>query len=126
MIGLLVTGDGTPIAHRVFDGNTKDSSTMPTVLADLQDRFGVGRIALVADRGLISEANLTDVVAAGFDHVIATRLHRDPDVAVVLEAAANDDVTWVPAGGERTACEVPHDGVTTGVARNSWNAPRPS
>lgn len=111
MIGLLVTGDGIPIAHRVFDGNTKDSSTMPVVLEQLQDRFGVGRIALVADRGLISDDNLTGIVAAGFDHVIASRLHRDPGIAVVLEAAAarNDD-EWVPVTGDRTACEVTHDG----------------
>ncbi len=110
MIGLLVTGDGIPIAHRVFDGNTKDSATMPTVLAELQDRFGVGRIALVADRGLISDTNLADIAAAGFDHVIATRLHRDPDVAAVFEiAAGRKDNEWVPAGGGRTACEVVHE-----------------
>jgi hypothetical protein len=110
MIGLLVTGDGIPIAHHVFDGNTRDSTTMGEVMGDLQDRFGVGRIALVADRGLISETNLADVAAAGFDHVIATRLHRDPDVAVVLEAAASDDIEWLPVTGGRTACEVVHDG----------------
>lgn len=110
MIGLLVTGDGIPIAHRVFDGNTKDASTMPTVMAELQARFGVGRIALVADRGLISDDNLADVAAAGFDHVIATRLHRDADVAAVLEQAAQPDTVWVPAGGVRTACEIDHDG----------------
>ena len=110
MIGLLVTGDGIPIAHRVFDGNTKDSTTMPAVMAELQERFGVGRIALVADRGLMSENNLADVAAAGFDHVIATRLHRDADVAAVLEAAADPDMVWVPAGGERTACEIDLDG----------------
>jgi len=110
MIGLLVTGDGIPIAHHVFDGNTRDSTTMGEVMADLQDRFGVGRIALVADRGLISETNLADVAAAGFDHVIATRLHRDPDVADVLEAADSDDIEWVPVTGGRTACEIIHDG----------------
>jgi len=37
----------------------------------------VGRIALVADRGLISEENLVLVQANGFDHVLATRLHRE-------------------------------------------------
>ena len=110
MIGLLVTGDGIPIAHRVFDGNTKDSSTMPVVLAELQARFGVGRIALVADRGLISDGNLAEVAAAGFDHVIATRLHRDPDVAAVFEiAGAYGDDEWVPVTGDRTACEVTHE-----------------
>ncbi len=110
MIGLLVTGDGIPIAHRVFDGNTNDASTMPTVMTELQARFGVGRIALVADRGLISENNLADVAAAGFDHVIATRLHRDADVATVLAQAAEADTVWVSAGGERTACEIDLDG----------------
>ena len=109
MIGLLVTGDGIPIAHHVFGGNTRDASTLPAVMTDLQDRFGVGRIALVADRGLISEDNLAEVATAGFDHVLATRLHRDPDVAAVLEAAAADTTVWVAAGGERTACEIIHD-----------------
>ncbi len=109
MIGLLVTGDGIPIAHRVFPGNTQDATTMPGVLDDLQTRFGVSRIALVADRGLISDDNLADVAAAGFDHVIATRLHRDPTVTAVLEAAAHDDVVWVPVAGDRTACEVTHE-----------------
>lgn len=110
MIGLLVTGDGVPIAHHVFAGNTKDATTLPAVMADLQARFGVGRIALVADRGLISETNLDSVAAAGFDHVLATRLHRDSDVTAVLEAAAGADVVWVPVAGERTACEIVCDG----------------
>ena len=42
MIGLLCTGDGIPIAHHVFAGNTGDVSTLPGVLEDLQQRFGWG------------------------------------------------------------------------------------
>jgi hypothetical protein len=108
VIGLLVTGDGTPIAHHVFAGNTKDASTLGGVMADLQSRFGVGRIALVADRGLISEANLELVSAAGFDHVMATRLHRDHDVAVVLERAALTQ-RWVRVDDTTRATEITHD-----------------
>ena len=110
MIGLLVTGEGVPIAHHVFPGNTNDATTLTGVLTDLQTRFGVGRIAVVADRGLISDTNLADVDAAGFDHVLATRLHRDADVRIVLEAAAAaDTAVWVPAPGGRSACEITHD-----------------
>jgi hypothetical protein len=72
VIGLLVTGKGIPIAHYVFPGNTRDSTTLGGVMADYRRRFGIGRIALVADRSLISEANLDQVQAAGFDHVLAT------------------------------------------------------
>jgi transposase len=110
VIGLLVTSDGIPIAHHVFSGNTADRSTLPEVMADLQARFGVGRIALVADRGLISEENLVLVQANGFDHVLATRLHRDPAVAAVLEAAANEQAVFVPVGDDGTkATEVVYE-----------------
>jgi len=111
VIGLLVTGDGIPIAHHVFPGNTSDGSTLPGVMADLQQRFGVGRIALVADRGLISEENLEQVAANGFDHVLATRLHGDAEVAAVLEAANDRATSWEPVEGARCFCaEVDLDG----------------
>ena len=110
VIGLLVTSDGIPIAHHVFSGNTADRSTLPEVMADLQARFGVGRIALVADRGLISEENLALVAANGFDHVLATRLHRDPTVAAVLEAAASTQAVFVAVGDDGTkATEVVYE-----------------
>ncbi len=96
VIGLLTTGDGIPIAHHVFAGNTADVTTLPGVLSDLQQRFGVGRTTLVADRGLISEDNIAAVEQAGCDWVLATRLHHRPDVAAVLKtAAAAEDEQWV-------------------------------
>ena len=110
VIGLLVTSDGIPIAHHVFAGNTADRSTLAEVMTDLQARFGVGRIALVADRGLISEENLALVQAGGFDHVLATRLHRDPTVAAVLEAAAGERAVFVPVRDDGTkATEVVYE-----------------
>ena len=110
MIGLLVTSDGIPIAHHVFSGNTADVSTLPGVMEDLKSRFGVGRIALVADRGLISEDNLALVGAHGFDHVLATRLHHDDDVAAVLELANAPSSSWEAVPEARSFCaEVTHD-----------------
>ncbi len=94
VIGLLCTSDGIPIAHHVFAGNTNDASTLPAVLADLADRFAVGRICVVADRGLISADNVAAVAAAGFDHVLAARLHRDRACGEALEAV-DDDTAWV-------------------------------
>ncbi len=52
VIGLLCTTDGIPIAHHVFAGNTNDASTLAEVLGDLAKWFAVGRICVVADRGL--------------------------------------------------------------------------
>lgn len=110
VIGLLTTTDGIPIAHHVFAGNTADVSTLPDVLADLKGRFGVGRICVVADRGLISADNVAAVDAAGCDHILATRLHRDAACAAALEASSQPGARWQPAPAARSAvCDVTVD-----------------
>jgi hypothetical protein len=106
VIGLLCTGDGLPIAHRVWPGDTGDVTTLPTVLDDLRDRFAVGRICLVADRGLISSTNLDAVTEAGFAHIIATRLHRDPVCAAALEQAHLPTAVWRTVDWRRWVCDV--------------------
>ena len=96
VIGLLASGDGIPIAHHVFAGGTQDVTTLKGVLEDLKDRFAVGRICVVADRGLITNDNIAEVEAAGCDWLFATKLRRRKDVAAVLTEAADADADrWV-------------------------------
>lgn len=107
VLGLLCTGDGIPIAHHVFSGDTNDVTTLPGVLDDLQRRFGVGKVCVVADRGLISKDNVAALDTGGFEHVLATRLHRDPTCAAALVASAAPDAHWVPVPqAHSAACEV--------------------
>jgi len=107
VIGLVCTGDGVPIAHHVFAGNTADISTLPGVLADLAERFGVRQIPVVADRGLISAENVETLTTQGFSHILATRLHRDPTCAAALEAASGPQAEWVPVPDAKSgACDV--------------------
>jgi transposase len=112
VVGLLMTGDGIPLAHQVFAGDTSDVTTLPGVLEDLQRRFGVGKICLVADRGLISEANIDIVEGAGYDWLIATKLRNRADVTQVLALAQTaDEADWATV--ERFNCrvlDVDHDG----------------
>jgi transposase len=111
VIGLLTTADGIPIAHHVFAGNTADVTTLPAVLSDLRERFGVGGICVVADRGLISADNVESLETQGFPHVLATRLHRDPACAAALEASSAREAAWVPVPEARSAaCEVVVEG----------------
>ena len=100
VIGLLCTSDGIPIAHHVFAGSTNDASTLPGVLEDLASRFAVGRICVVADRGLISEVNVEAVAAAGFDHVLAAGLRRDHTTREALEAI-DEDTAWAEIAQHR-------------------------
>jgi hypothetical protein len=52
-------------------------------------RFGVGRVCVIADWGPIP-ADVEVLAGHGFDHVLATRLHRDPTCAAALKATAGE------------------------------------
>jgi transposase len=72
--GLLCAPDGCPVAIEVFDGNTADPKTLVTQVEKLKQRFGLDHVVLVGDRGMITQARLTeDVKAAGLDWITALR-----------------------------------------------------
>ena len=59
MLGVVQTGDGLPIYHEVFAGNTAESPTLLPPLKTVLTRFpSIRRVVLVADRGLLSLDNL--------------------------------------------------------------------
>ncbi len=59
MLGVVQTGDGLPIYHEVFAGNTAESPTLLPTLKTVLERFpSISRVVLVADRGLLSLNNL--------------------------------------------------------------------
>ena len=59
MLGVVQTGDGLPIYHEVFAGNTAESPTLLPTLKTVLERFpSIRRVVLVADRGLLSIDNL--------------------------------------------------------------------
>jgi transposase len=72
--GLLCAPDGCPVAIEVFDGNTGDPKTLAAQIAKLKQRFGLDHVVLAGDRGMITQARLTeDVKAAGLDWITALR-----------------------------------------------------
>jgi len=56
--GLLCDTDGRPVAVEVFTGELHDDKTLTSQIAKLQDRFGLSRIVVVADRGMVTKANI--------------------------------------------------------------------
>ncbi len=73
VIGLLVNRDGLPLGHRVFPGNMADAATVPHVLDDLRQRFGIERVIFVGDRGMVSRGNLEALRKAGYSYIVGLR-----------------------------------------------------
>jgi len=80
--GLLCAPDGCPVAIEVFEGNTADPTTVPTQVGKLKQRFGLDHVVLVGDRGMITQARITeDLKPAGLDWITALRA---PDIKELL------------------------------------------
>jgi hypothetical protein len=72
--GLLCAPDGCPVAIEVFAGSTADPMTLTSQVTKLKERFGLDHVVLVGDRGMITQARITeDLTVAGLDWITALR-----------------------------------------------------
>jgi transposase len=71
VIGLLCAADGTPVAVRVFRGNTSDVQTFAAQVAKLATDFGCEQVTMVGDRGMIKSAQVQELQEVGFSYITA-------------------------------------------------------
>ena len=64
VIGLLTTKDGCPVAVEVFEGNTGDPATVAAQVEKVRGRFGLERVVMVGDRGMLTEARIRENLAS--------------------------------------------------------------
>jgi transposase len=74
-IGLLCAADGCPVAVEVFSGNSADPLTLGSAIRKVRERFGLRRVVLVGDRGLLTEARIREELKKeeGLDWITALR-----------------------------------------------------
>jgi hypothetical protein len=74
VFGLLCAADGCPVAVEVFAGDTGDPKTLATQIDKLKKRFGLKRVVLVGDRGMITGARIDEELKpAGLNWITALR-----------------------------------------------------
>jgi transposase len=84
--GLLASTAGVPIAIEVFEGNTADPKTLATQIGKLKQRFGLTRVCLVGDRGMLTTARIDDELRpGGLDWITALRA---PQIKALVEQDA--------------------------------------
>jgi Transposase DDE domain len=101
VVGLLCTAEGCPVAVEVFEGNTGDPATLAEQIRKLKQRFGLTRVVLVGDRGLITSARIAeDLTPAGLDWITALR------APAIQKLAAADGPLQLSLFDERDLAEI--------------------
>src|SRR5437588_1419352 len=107
IVGLVMDQDGRPLCSELWPGNTADVTTLLPVVDRLRARFGVGRICVVADRGMISAQSIAALEERQLEYVLGV---RERSSAEVRRTVIDDQTPFVPlvvprASGELTELE---------------------
>ena len=74
LFGLLTTAEGVPVGVEVFAGNTGDPATVGAALERVQEGFGLKRVVMVGDRGMLTEARIREELKPrGVDWITSLR-----------------------------------------------------
>lgn len=90
LIGLLVTDEGIPIAHEVFDGDKSDKASVVKAIDDFKKRFKLKRVIFVADRGMVTRANLDYIKEEGYSYIVTLRKRHLNEVKEAISATVDD------------------------------------
>lgn len=104
-VGLVQTAEGLPLAHEVFEGNIGEKTTVQGVVRALCQRFPIRRLIFVADRGMLSLDNLSELeglqVAGGqaVEYIVAVPARRYRQLTAAL-VKLHPELLQASRGGE--------------------------
>jgi transposase len=85
VIGVVTSYEGYPLKHYVFEGKTKDETTIAEVVRSLKKDYQIEETIFVGDRGMITRLNLERIEAEQFDYIMGVKHRQDEMMPMVLE-----------------------------------------
>jgi transposase len=93
IVGVVIDAAGQPVCSELWPGNTADVSVLVPVIDRLRSRFAIGRVCVVADRGMICAPTIAALEERGLEYVLGARERTDSLVRTVVLA---DDRPFTP------------------------------
>ena len=126
VLAVVIDGEGRPLCTEMLPGNTADVTVLLPVVDRLRQRFAVGRVCVVADRGMISKATISALEERRLEYILGA---RERSSAVIRGAVLDDEAPFTPLLIERArgetqlfVKEVRIDGARYVVCRNEAEA----
>ena len=117
ILAVLIDGDGRPVCSEMWPGNTADVTTLIPVIDRLRRRFAIGRICVVADRGMISAETVAALEARRLLYLLGTRERTDK---VVRDLVLADPAPCVPLTITKRGHEIDYEAKTVTVGARHY------
>lgn len=76
IIGVLMSQDGMPLAHEVWEGNQSDQKSLKVIVRNLQDKYDIGKVVIVCDRGMVSKKNFEEMEQAEYEYIVGVKMRH--------------------------------------------------
>lgn len=80
IVGVILDNVGNPVCSELWPGNTTDVKTLIPIVERLKKRFGIHRICIVADRGMISADTIKELEEIGWQYILGVRMRNQSEV----------------------------------------------
>lgn len=77
VLGLLVSRNGYPLAYDLFEGNKFEGHTMFPVLNSFKENYSLEQMIIIADSGLLSNANINELQKGGYEFILGARIKNE-------------------------------------------------
>jgi transposase len=84
VVGMVLDNEGYPVCCEMWPGNTTDVTTLKVLTRQLRKRFGIERVCVVSDRGMISAGAIKELETEGIHYILGVRMRRNPDITAEL------------------------------------------
>ena len=90
VLGVAVDREGRPVSWEVFPGNTADPEAFEAIITKMRTRFRIGRVVVVADRGMMGKKSLELLTAgkAPYDYILGCRMRKQKEIGGAVLARA--------------------------------------
>jgi len=80
VVAIVLDNQGNPLCSEIIPGNVTDVTTLVPVASRLKSRFGIEKICIVADRGMISDETMEKLEEMHWEYILGVRMRRCSEV----------------------------------------------
>jgi hypothetical protein len=117
IVGIIMDQDGRPVCSEMWSGNTADVTTLLPVIDRLRQRFAIGRVCVVADRGMISAEVIVGLEERGLEYILGCRERSSKEIYEVVLKDAKPSIPLVIPRARRPDTELEAKEVLVGAHR---------
>lgn len=121
ILGLLVSIEGYPLAYEIFEGNKFEGHTMLPVIDAFKSRYGLDSMVIIADSGLLSGKNISELQEKGYEYILGARIKNETDLIKqnILQLKLNNGESEIIRKDKNTRIIISYSQARAGKDKNN-------